>query len=76
LVVEVVSPSDKARKVEAKAQDWIAYGCPMVLVVDARKRTVKVYRPGQAPRLLQGDDVFDGEDVVPGFHLPLSEIFK
>ena len=76
LAIEVVSPSDQARKVEEKAQDWITYGCPMVMVVNARKLTVKVYRPGQAPRVLQDDDVFDGEDVIPGFRLPLSEIFR
>jgi Uma2 family endonuclease len=76
LVVEVVSPSDTARSVEAKAQDWLDYGCSMVLVVNARTLTAKVFRSGQPPRLLLGDDVFDGEDVVPGFRLPLPEIFK
>jgi Uma2 family endonuclease len=76
LAFEVVSPSDQARKVEEKAQDWMAYGCSMVVLVNARTRTVKVYRPGQPPRILQGDDVFDAEDVVPGFRLPLREIFK
>src|SRR5580693_3343684 len=66
LAIEVVSPSDQARKVEEKAQDWITYGCSMVLVVDGRKRTAKVFRPGQPTRTLQSDDVFDAEDVVPG----------
>jgi Uma2 family endonuclease len=76
LAVEVVSTSDTARDVEGKAQDWLDYGCSMVVFVNARARTVKVCRPGQPPRVLQGDDIFDAEDAVPGFRLPLRDIFK
>jgi Uma2 family endonuclease len=76
LAIEVVSPSDTVRNAESKAQDWLDYGCSMVLVVNARTLTAKVFRPGQPPRLLQGDDVFDAEDVIPGFRLPLGDMFR
>jgi len=47
----------------------------MVVVVSDRRRTVTVHRTGQPPRVLRGEEVLDGEDVVPGFRLPLPEIF-
>jgi Uma2 family endonuclease len=75
LAMEVVSRGDTPRDVAKKAQEWLEKGCPMVVLVNDRKRTVTVYRPGRSPRILQGEDVFDGEDVVPGFRLPLAEIF-
>jgi Uma2 family endonuclease len=76
LAIEVVSPSQSAREVEDKAQEWLSYGSAMAVVVDERTRTVKVFRSKQATQVLQGDDAFDGQDVVPGFRLPLSEIFE
>jgi Uma2 family endonuclease len=75
LVVEVVSPGDTADEVEEKIENWLSMGCRMVVAVNDRRRTVTVHRPGQPPRVLRGEDVFDGEDVVPGFRLPLAEIF-
>ena len=75
LVVEVVSPSDTVYQVEEKVEDWLALGCAMVVVVSDKRRTVTVYRPGQSPRILRGDEILDGEDIVPGFRLPLPEIF-
>jgi hypothetical protein len=37
--------------------------------------TVLAHRPGQPPRILTETDTLDGEDVVPGFSLPVREIF-
>ncbi len=75
LAVEVMSPHDTVYEVEEKVEDWISLGCSMVVVVSDRKRTVTVHRPAQSPRILRGTEVLDGEDVVPGFRLPLAEIF-
>jgi Uma2 family endonuclease len=75
LVVEVVSPNDTADEVEEKVEDWLTMGSRMVVVVNDRRRTVTVHRPGQPPRVLRGEEVFDGGDVVPGFRLPLPDIF-
>ena len=50
-------------------------GCRMVVAVSDRRRTVTVHRPGQPLRVLRGEEVFDGEDVVPGFRLPSAETF-
>jgi Uma2 family endonuclease len=75
LAVEVLSPNDTVFDVEEKTNDWLTLGCRMVVLVNDRRRTVTVHRPGVPPRILHEDEVFDGEDVVPGFRLPLKQIF-
>ncbi|HLH27104.1 MAG TPA: Uma2 family endonuclease [Chloroflexota bacterium] len=75
LVVEVVSPSDLYTEVDEKVAQWLAYGAQMVLVVNPRRCTVAVHRPDRTVRVLTEDDVLDGEDVVPGWTLPVRHIF-
>jgi len=38
-------------------------------------RRVRVHRPGRPPRDLGEAGAIDGEDVVPGWRLPLAELF-
>lgn len=40
-----------------------------------RARTVDVYRPAEVT-VVTSDGALDGEDVLPGFRLPLREVFK
>ena len=75
LAVEVVSPRDSFDEVEEKVFVWLAVGCRMVVVVNPRRRTATVYRsPSDFVRLTE-NDVLDGGDVVPGWKLPLRELF-
>ncbi|HEX6853638.1 MAG TPA: Uma2 family endonuclease [Candidatus Polarisedimenticolaceae bacterium] len=76
LAVEVVSPSNSPGEMHAKVADYLAAGSKLVWVVDPETKTVAVYRTLLAPRFLGADDVLDGEDVVPGFTLPVAEIFE
>ena len=75
LVVEIVSPSDSETDVREKISMWLDLGVSMALEVRPAERTVMVHRPGAPSVTLTGDDVLDGGDVLPGFTLPLSEIF-
>ena len=75
LVVEIVSPSDSPREVNDKTQMWLAHGVLMALEVYPAERAVMVHRPGQPAVTLTGDDALDGGDVLPGFTLPLRDIF-
>jgi len=75
LAVEVVSPNDRPAAVEAKVSTWLAYGTRLVIVVYPRSRTARVHRPGEPPRDLGDADSIDGADVVPGWSLPLPELF-
>ena len=75
LAVEVVSPSDRRRKVEAKVASWLEAGSRMVWVVNSKSRTVTVYRPLTDPIVLSDGDTLDGADVVPGFRIAVADIF-
>lgn len=76
LAVEVVSPGDRRTEVEEKVRDWLDSGAGMVVVVDAHHdRTVRIHHPPSLASTLTEDDVIDGGDVVPGWRLPVREIF-
>ncbi len=75
LAVEVVAPSDLYTDVEEKVAMWLEHGTQMVLVVDPCLRMVMVHRsPTRACRLTI-EDVLDGEDVVPGWTMPVRDLF-
>jgi Uma2 family endonuclease len=76
IAVEVVSPDDTAREVAEKVQEYLSSGCPLVLVADPRPRTVAVHRPGEAVRVLRGQDVVSAEDLLPGFAVTVDELFR
>jgi Uma2 family endonuclease len=75
LVVEVVSPSDRASEVSSKALMWLDAGVRLVWVVDPQARLAAVHHPGGLVTVLREDGVLDGEDVLPGFRLPLATVF-
>jgi Uma2 family endonuclease len=74
LAVEVVSPSDTYSEIQEKVLDWLAAGTRMVIVVNPRKRTASVHR-GATATVLTEKDVLSGEDVVPGWTVPVKELF-
>ncbi|CAN5641019.1 hypothetical protein BH20ACT10_BH20ACT10_03040 [soil metagenome] len=75
LAVEVVSPNDTHSEVVEKSLEWLEAGCRMVIVVEPRRKTATVYRSRDDIRILTEGDAIDGADVVPGWRLPVSEIF-
>lgn len=75
LAVEVVSPSDTHTEVTEKSLAWLEAGCSMVLAIDPSQRAVTVYRSLEDIRILTDQDAIDGGDVVPGFGLPVAELF-
>ena len=74
LVVEVVSPSDRASEVASKAAMWLDAGVRLVWVVDPQARLAAVHHPGGLVTVLREDGVLDGEDVLPRFRLPLASV--
>jgi Uma2 family endonuclease len=75
LAVEVLSPDEGPAAVQDKVAEYLAAGVPLVWVVDAAREAVTVHRPGQPARILGRGDVLIGEDVLPGFRLPLAELW-
>ncbi len=75
VAIEVMSPNDHYTEVDEKVQHWLGAGTRMVIVINPRKRQVSVHYPNTASLLLTEADTLDGGDVLPGWRLPVREIF-
>jgi Uma2 family endonuclease len=74
LAVEVLSPTDNPVDVQRKVRDWLEAGTDLVWVVAPAARTTTVYRADGSARLARDDEALDGEDVLPGLSIRLSDI--
>lgn len=75
LVVEVDSPGDSLREVDAKVAAYLRYGVRLIWVARPRRREVVVYALGAAPRTLGIEATLDGGEVLPGFSYPLARLW-
>ena len=76
LAAEVASPSNSEAEILDKVGIFLSGGTRLVWVVRPRYRTITVFRPDRPERILTIGDELDGEDVLPGFRLPLTKIFR
>ena len=76
IAVEVVSPSDTAAEIARKVAEYLAAGSQRVWVVYPASRRVLIHRADGSVVSYGGDDVITDEELLPGFSLPLSEIFE
>jgi Uma2 family endonuclease len=75
LAVEVLSPSDRTSEVVAKLAMYQEAGVPLIWLVDPDNETVTVIAAGQPTRVVKQGDTLDGGDILPGFSVPVAEIF-
>jgi Uma2 family endonuclease len=75
LAVEVLSKSNTKAEMKRKLGEYFEAGVRLVWMVDPRKRTARVYTAVDQSVLIKEGQVLDGGDVLPGFVLPLSELF-
>jgi Uma2 family endonuclease len=73
--IEVISPKQSLREANEKLIHATAHGCPLGWLIHPEKLTVDVYRPGAAPERLPDDGALTGEPVLPGYRLPVAELF-
>jgi Uma2 family endonuclease len=76
LAVEVLSPDDRSSEVNAKIRDWLDAGCLQVWVVDPQTKSVMVYRRTREISFFGENDTLSADDLLPGFALPVAEIFE
>jgi Uma2 family endonuclease len=76
IAVEVVSPGDTQREVADKVAAWLEHGTHLVWVLRSRQKTVTVHRLDGTVQVLGENDLLDGEDVLPGFRIPIKHLFR
>ncbi len=75
LAVEVLAHDDHPAETLEKIAQWLKAGVRLVWVVDSEKRSGRVYRADGSESLLGPNDALEGEDVLPGFRCPLTELW-
>jgi Uma2 family endonuclease len=75
-VVEILSPTDSWIQTQAKMQEYMDNGCRLGWLLDPKAKRVMIYRQGQAPELVENPETLSGEDVLPGFTLPIRKIWS
>lgn len=79
LAVEVISPSETPRKVNAKTTLYLNTGTQIVWNVYPDEKVVEVWTKGEGEKLeMQAftvEDTLIGGDVLPEFSLPIKDIF-
>ena len=78
LCIEVASPSNSRRDrlLSDKARMWLDFGAREVWVLNPEDTSVTRYRPGQPTVMLHADDLLDGEELLPGFSVPVWQFFR
>lgn len=76
LVVEVVSPNDLYHEVDEKITDWLNAGVTVVLVINPRQRTIRIYRSSAEHIVLTENDTLNVPDVIPGWSMSVREILS
>ncbi len=75
LCVEIVSPSDHWSDITEKVDMFLSIGVAIVWIIDPKLRNAHVFRKGREVLVINAASALDGEDVLPGFRLPLQELF-
>ena len=76
LVVEVLSPTDRASDVLAKVAMYLDAGVPLIWLIDPDERAVTVLAANMAPVTLHAGDTLDGGEVLPDFQIAVADIFE
>lgn len=75
LVVEIASPSQTRKELAAKARRWMEAGVKLVWIVFPASLSVEVWHDGQMQRDLTVEGELTGDDILPGFTLPIRSLF-
>ncbi|MFH1114625.1 MAG: Uma2 family endonuclease [Pseudomonadota bacterium] len=74
LAIEVLSPSNTVQAMKKKALEYFESGARLVWLVVPDTRTVTVLRSNGTEAVIT--DTLTGEDVIAGFSVTITEVFK
>jgi Uma2 family endonuclease len=74
LAIEIKSPGNTLKELREKAIYYFANGTRLVWIVHPAKKLVIVLTPDDENILVEGD-ILDGGEVLPGFSVPVADIF-
>ena len=75
-IIELRSETDSIKTLQSKMQEYIDNGAKLGWLIDPKTQKVEIYRLEKQVEILQNPTTLSGEDVLPGFVLNLSFVFK
>ena len=75
LAIEVLSEGNTEGEMRRKLHDYFTAGVRLVWYIDPRTRSAQAYTAENACSEISEADSLSGGDVLPGFELPLRELF-
>jgi Uma2 family endonuclease len=75
LAIEIISPGETLRQMEAKCRWYVDNGVTVALLVNHSDETIRVFRPGVPTATWRRSGRTDLADVVPGLAVVLEDLF-
>ena len=75
-VLELRSKTDSLEKLPSKMRKYIENGASLGWLIDQKNQRVEIYRPGKDVEILEHPTSLSGENILPGFILDLTELWK
>src|SRR5262245_42803895 len=76
LAVEIVSPTNLAEEIDSKVTDYFQSGVRLVWVFYPDTGRLYVYQSPTQVSILERTDTLDGSEVLPGFRLPIVQLYE
>jgi Uma2 family endonuclease len=76
LAVEILSEGNTKAEMERKLDDYFAAGVKLVWFIESASQSATIYEDRNRPRRISLNDSLTGGSVLPGFELPLQQLFE
>lgn len=76
MAVEILSVDDSFGELVAKYDEFLYAGTQTTWLVDPHFKTVVAYRQNSRPKMYSGNEVISTDPILPGFVVPVSELFQ
>ncbi len=76
LAIEVLSKGNTKQEMTRKLEDYFAAGVRLVWYIDAKSATAQCFTSPTDFALVKGEEALQGGVVLPGFSLPLKQLFE
>lgn len=75
LAVEIVSPTNLAEEIDGKVTDYFQANVRLLWVIYPESGRIYVYQSPTRVTVLERTDILDGGEVLPGFQLPIEQLY-
>jgi Uma2 family endonuclease len=75
LAIEILSEGNTTGEMEAKREDYFHAGVSLVWEIEGTHQMVRVYTSTNEMKELNASEIIQGGDVLPGFQLPVRDLF-